>query len=373
MLALQIAGVVLFAASTIYLLIALSQVARFRERILAPQSTPAVTIMVPCHGLTPRLLECLRSICRQDYAGSLQVVFGLHEEDDEARPVIERLMAETPGLDAALVIDPRRIGTHPKNCNLANMMPRVRHDIIVLVDSDVMVDPHFLATLVATLEQPGAGAATCLYKALPEYGFSSRLGASYINDWQIPSGLVDLAVHGLGTTYGAAIAVTRQVLDKIGGFAGMASVVSSDYSLGEEVRRLGLAIRLAPMVVSTIVAEPSLDVLYRHEVRWMRAIRATRPLDHALWICSSALVPLIALSLAWPSWVALGALGSHLILRLLIHWTLQRNLAHRAFEPQMIMLREIANFVLWAGSFMGRRVHWGDQVIVTGGRNRRVE
>lgn len=364
MLVFHVTGVLLFSASTIYLVIALIQVATFREHALVPSKTPSVTIMVPCRDAMPRMIECLRSILRQDYAGRIQFVFGLHSPNDEARPVIEQLIAEMSDADTALVIDSRRIGSHPKNCNLANMMAVVRHDVIVLVDSDVIVEPHFVATLVASLERPGVGAATCLYSAAPEANFASRLGAMYINDWFIPSGLVDLVVHGLGSAYGAAIAINRQLIERIGGFAAMASVVSSDFALGAEVRRLGLSICLAPMVVSTVVAEPSLASLYRHEARWMRAIRATRPIDHAVWICSSALVPLVLLSLAWPRWIALGAIFSHLALRILIHSVLRRNFRLKNADLQMLLLREIANFVLWASSFLGRRVYWGQLVMI---------
>lgn len=373
MLVLQLMGALLFSASTIYLVIALYQVASFRDRGLVSSSNPSVAVMVPCHGATPRMIECLHSICRQDYPGRIQFVFGLHSPNDEARPVIEQLMAETPGVDTELVIDSRRIGSHPKNCNFANMMAVVRHDVIVLVDSDIIVEPHFVATLVALLERPGIGAATCLYSAVPEPNFASRLGALYINDWFIPSGLVDLVVHGLGSAYGAAIAIDRKLIERIGGFAAMASVVSSDFSLGAEVRRLGLSIGLAPMVVSTVVAEPSLASLYRHEVRWMRAIRATRPIDHAMWICSSALVPLVLLSLAWPKWIALGAIFSHLALRTVIHYILRRNFRLEGNDLEMLLLREIANFVLWASSFLGRRVHWGRQVMIADGLGMHLE
>lgn len=363
----QALGAFVFGASTFYLLLALVQVWRFRLRALAPAETPGVTLMLPCHGTPLRFAECLETLCRQDYPGPLQVVFGLHGPDDAARPVIEALMASLPDLDATLVIDGRRLGTHPKNCNLANMMGAVRHDVIVLADSDVLAEPHWLRTLIATLERPGVGASTCLYKAAAEGNFASRLGAAYINEWFIPSGLVDLAVHGLGTAYGVAIAIRRRLLDDMGGFAAMASVVSSDFTLGNEVRRRGLAIGLAPTVVSTVVAEPDLAALYRHEMRWMRAIRATRPLDHALWISSSALVPLALLAPAWPAWVALAAVGIHLALRLAIHVLIGQRLGIPGLSAGMLILREIANFLLWGGSFLGRHVRWGSHVIHTGG------
>ena len=233
----------------------------------------------------------------------------------------------------------------------------------MLADSDILAAPDLLRTLVATLERPAVGASTCLYKAAGEGNFASRLGAAYINDWFVPSGLVDLAVHGLGTAYGVAIAIWRPLLDEIGGFEAMASVSSSDFALGDEVRRRGLTIGLAPTVVSTIVAEPDLATLHRHEMRWMRAIRSTRPLDHALWISSSALVPLALLAFAWPLTVALSGLGFYLAVRALIHVLVRQRFGIPGSEFGLLIPREIANFLLWTGSFFTRRVRWGDQVI----------
>ena len=367
MIVIQIAGALLFAASTAYLLLALVRIRGYRERRLSPPARPPVTVLLPCHGAPPRLYECLRSVCAQEYPG-LQVVFGLHSPDDPARAVIDRLLADRPGLDATVVADCRRLGANPKNCNLANMLPAARHDILVIVDSDVLVGPDFLDTIVAPLAEPGVGAVTCLYKGLPEPGLPSRLGALYVNDWFIPSVLVDLGrgAPDMGITYGAATAVTRRALAAIGGFASMASAVAQDYVLGHRLRRAGFGIRLAPQVVGTVIAEPSLGTLYRHELRWMRDIRAVRPLDHLLWIVTSAFVPLLLLAAAWPGWVGLPALAVYVGLRLAVHRGMRRRIPLPAAEPLLLPVRELANFVLWLGSLLGRRVQWGDSVLVTG-------
>jgi ceramide glucosyltransferase len=362
----QIAGALLFAASLVYLALALAGLLRFRQTPLVPKQAPAVTIMLPCYGAPPKLYECLTSVCRQNYPGTMQVVFGLHSADDPALAVIERVRAEFPGLDSAVVADPRRLGAHPKNSSLANMMAPVKHDVIVVVDSDVIVEPTFAATIVAALDGPGIGASTCMYKGIPESDLASRLGAIYISDWFIPSALVDRQVHNIGSTYGVATAVRRSLLEASGGFAAMASAVSSDYALGEAVHNSGLSISLAPAVVATVVAEDGLLGLLSHEMRWMRAIRATRPLDHAFWICSSPLVPLVALSFAWPLHVAAPALAFYLAFRLAMHALLHRRIGLHDAGIWLVPLREAANFILWTGSFFCRRIRWGGKVMLIG-------
>ena len=89
----QVVGILLFVSSTAYLVLALFRVSRFHERVQVSAERPSVTLMVPCYGAPPRLYECLRSVCDQDYSG-LQVVFGLHDAEDPARAVIDRLSAD---------------------------------------------------------------------------------------------------------------------------------------------------------------------------------------------------------------------------------------------------------------------------------------
>jgi len=364
MIVLHIAGTLFFAATAAYLLLALLRVTAYRPGSPPVASQPAVTVMLPCHGAPPRLYECLRSVCEQDYAGPVQVVFGLHGPDDAAKPVIERLIADLPGIDAEIVIDPRRAGANPKNCNLINMMAAVREDLLVIVDSDVLVTRNFLTAVTAPFIDEGVGAVTCLYTGAPEANLASRLGALYHNDWFVPSVLVDVALSGLHITYGAATAVTRRALDGIGGFEAMASAVAQDYVLGFELRRAGWQIALATEVVATVVAEPDLSTLYRHESRWVRNIRAVRPSDHLLWILTSSLAPLVLLALAWPTaWIFVAV---QLTLRAILHDLLRRRFTLPAAEPQLLPLREAFNFALWIGSFFSRRVRWGGQVMVTG-------
>lgn len=371
---LQIAGVLLFASSLAYMAMALAALGRWREVSDVSGETPPVTVLVPAHGASPRLAECLGSVCDQDYP-DFHVVFGLHDRDDGARPVIERVMGQRPGRDLRLVADSRRLGANPKNCTLANLMPWVRHGVIAVIDSDVPAPPHLLRALVAELSRPGVGAATCPYRGAPEPGWPARLGALAINDWFIPSVLVDAGRRELDLTYGAATAVRVEALEAVGGFAAMASAVAQDYVLGNRLRRAGWQVRLAPLTVPTVVAESRLGSLAARELRWMRTIRAVRPRDHALMVVTFPLLPLLLLGLpSWP-WPALAAaVAVHLGGRAALHAMLRRRIPLPPAEPWLLPVRETLTALVWAASFLGRRVRWGDAVLVTGGgQSMRVE
>jgi ceramide glucosyltransferase len=366
MLVSSVIGGIVAAGGLAYLGLALRHVGRGLPPALSSDWRPPVTVMVPAHGAAPRLAECLRSVCSQDYP-TFQVVFGLHSEDDPARLVIERVLAEFPHLDTALVIDRRRIGTNPKNANLANMLPAARHDILAMIDSDVLIDPDFLARFIQPLAEPGVGGVTCLYTGSPEPDLMSRVGALYHNDWFIPSVLVDLARRDMDICYGAAIAVTRPALTAIGGFEAMADAVAQDFVFGHELHRNGFKVRLAPVLVATVVAERSFGALIGHELRWNRAIRAIRPIEHILSIFMSPLGPMLTMVLlGWPLWMAAPLIALHVGLRLRLHRLLRERFPLPPAEPWLVPLRELVNFVVWVRAMFGRTVRWDDNVLVTG-------
>jgi len=354
------------AGSFAYLALAFRHTSRIPPAPLDTGWRPPVTVLVPAHGAPERLEECLRSVCAQDYP-TMQVVFGLHSADDPARAVIDRVRAAFPALDTQVVIDQRRIGSNPKNANLANMMPAAKYDILVMIDSDVLLEPDFMWRFVQPLADPGVGGVTSLYSGAPTGGLVSRLGAIFHNDWFIPSVMVDLARREMDICYGAAIAVTRDALAKIGGIEAMADAVAQDFVFGYELHRHGFKIRLAQPVVATVVDEPSIRALVTHELRWSRAIRAIRPLEHAASIVTSPLGPLLLLALlGLTAWVWVPAVAAHVALRIRLHHLIRARVPNLPpAEPWLVPVRDLLNFVVWTIALTGRTVRWGDRTLVT--------
>jgi len=360
--AMEFLALMIAVGGVAYLLLAIWRVRQFKERrVGSPHFSPGVTVMVPVHGAPARLYECLRSICDQDYP-DFQVIFGLHRHDDPGRTVIERVRAEFPRRDHEIVIDERRIGANPKVCNLANMYHAAKHDVIVTVDSDVLVDPRFLKTIVAPLADPAVGGVTCLYKGTPAFAnFSSVLGALYINDWFIPSALVDLGLREMDLCYGAACAMTRKSHEATGGFAARASAVAEDDVLGELLYKAGFKIRLAPYVVTTMVLEPDFRSLLRHELRWMNSVKACRPRDHLMSVVMHAVLPTALLAAARPAALTIGLLVAIVALRQVLHLLLRaRLLTQVPRTPWLVPLRDGLNFFVWTMSFLTRSMRWGD-------------
>jgi ceramide glucosyltransferase len=233
----------------------------------------SVSVLKPLCGIEPRLYENLVTFCEQTHP-CYQLLFGVSSPVDLAIGVVRRLQAAYPHCDIELVIDSRVHGSNLKVSNLINMAQRARHDIIVLADSDIAVNPDYLDTVTAPLTDPDTGVVTCLYRAQSVGGFWPRIGALFINEWFAPSVRVAHAGGSRRFGFGATLALRRTTLEDIGGFEALKDCLADDYWLAEHARSLGLTTVLSPVMVATDVIEPTFTTLWLRETRWLRTIRS---------------------------------------------------------------------------------------------------
>ncbi len=334
------------------------------SRRASPQAVvqPAISVLKPLHGDEPGLYENLRSFVAQDYP-AFQIVLGVNDRDDGAAPAARALIRDFPGHDIALAADAPPTGGNGKVANLENMLPAARHDLLVLADSDMRVEPDYLAAVTAPLRDPRVGAVTCLYEGVPaDRGVWSRLGALHINFGFLPGALVAEALGLGGGCFGATIALRRETLARIGGFARLRDELADDYKLGEAVRALGLRVVLSRYIVEARVSEPSFARLWRHELRWARTVRSIAPAG----LLGSVLTQPVAIA-------GLGLLATRFGLTacvfLAISWGLRWASARLiagalGFSTAGLWLlpaRDALSLAVFVASFFARRVVWRDR------------
>lgn len=332
-----------------------------RRRIASPLARPPVSVLKPLYGAEPGLYENLRSFAEQDYPET-QLVFGVCSPSDEALPVARAVIRDRPDCDIALVIDPRVTGSNRKVANLENMLPSARHDILVLADSDIRVDPRYLAAITAPLQDRSNGIVTCLYKGASTGGLWSALGALHINFGFLPSALVAEAVGAGGGCFGATIALRRESLERIGGFARLRDELADDHRIGSAVRELGLATQLSPYLVENRVSEPSFASLWRHELRWARTVRAMAPLGFAGSVLThTVVIATLSAVVAGMGPTAVGFLAISCLLRWASAAAIARLLDLPTEKLWLLPLRDALSFAVFLGSFCGRSVYWRDR------------
>jgi ceramide glucosyltransferase len=330
---------------------------RIRSSRFATNDLLPVTILKPLCGAEPETYECLRSFCDQAYP-EFQVVFGVCDSSDPVLDIVYRLQREFPQRHLAVAIDRRQHGSNRKVSNLINMMPLARHDFLVLSDSDVRVERDYLAKITAPLHDAGVGVVTCAYRGRPRQGLWSLLGSLFVNEWFMPSVRVAAMAGSRSFAFGATIAIRRQVLAGIGGFAAIANQLADDYRLGELTRRRGLRTVLSDVVVEVCVAEPSFGDLVRHELRWLRTIRALRPIGYGFtFITFGAPMAALGALLAGGAGPVVGMLAITVLARVMLHLSM-REPGSSLRQLAVLPLRDALNLALWVWSFVTRHVHW---------------
>ncbi|MBM4439592.1 MAG: bacteriohopanetetrol glucosamine biosynthesis glycosyltransferase HpnI [Candidatus Rokubacteria bacterium] len=348
--------------STAYWLYALGCIARFRRRSEAPVAgAPPVTILKPLCGAHPGLYDALRSFCAQDYS-DFQLVFGVQDAADPAVEVVQRLMDEFRDRNLKLVVNERNASVNPKVANLINLYESAEHDVLVVADADIRVEPDYLRSVVAPLMRPDVDLVTCLYRAGDEGRGWGTLARLFIDDWFFPSALVSATGARLRHAFGATLVFRRSTLDAVGGLASVGAYLADDYVLGERIAARGGTVVLSRYVVETRVVASGFAALFFHELRWSRTMRAVRPVGYFLAAITYgfgwAALALVASGFAWP---AVAATALHGAARAAVHRAARRALGgrSRARLAWLLPARDALSIVLWAAAFTGRTVWWG--------------
>lgn len=360
-------NVVLLAASLAsvgYLVFACAELAAFAMRRRRFEGTPLqFTIVKPVAGDEPQLYENLASFCEQEYHGNYKVIFCVHSDLDSAMPTLRQLMERYRWCSIAIVAGNNDAMLNPKIANIAKPGVELQGDVVVLADSDIRVGPRYLRALAAGFTDERVGAVTCLYSGLPNRSVVSRLGAMGINDGFAPSVLVATALGPLRFFLGATMAIRREILERIGGFAAVGSDLADDHRLGELVAQTGSRIALSRYVVATTVPETRIAALLSHELRWARTHLSLAPVGYCFSFLMYAL-PLALLYCAVTRNVTFGLplLTIAIFFRLLLH-VLARGALRVAGSDDLwlIPVRDFLSLGVWGVSLLGRTVRWRER------------
>ncbi len=334
---------------------------RHRQRALDSQYLPAATIFKPVRGADAQAYENFASFCRQDYP-TYQIIFGVQDEADPVIPIIEKLRRDFPACDIELVISPNEIGYNRKVSNLQNMLNSAKHDIFLIVDSDIRVGPDYLRRVVAPLQQSRVGMITCLYRGTNATTLAGLLENIGISSTFGPEVCTARALEGIKFALGSTIALRRAVLVKIGGFSAVADYLADDFLLGNYTAAAGYEVVLSDYVVEHVAGPDTLLTMLKHQLRWGRSTRISRPWGYRGLILTYGTATALLALLAWQGSVfAWWLLAVTLFIRALPAFVvgvigLQDYALGKWFW--LVPLRDLLTFGIWVVSFVGDEIHW---------------
>jgi ceramide glucosyltransferase len=335
------------------------------QKIAAPDFAPAISILKPLKGCDATTRDSLQSWLRQNYAGPLQILFGVTDENDSVCEIIRPLLAENPGANARLVVCEKLIGANAKVAKLGQLEKFAAHDLILICDADVRVPADFLANFVALLRDGKVGLVNCFYRLANPATAAMRWEAVAINADFWSQVLQSQTLKPLDFALGAAILLRRSALNDIGGFAALADCLADDYQLGHRVAKNGHAIALCPVVVECWDAPQAWRQVWSHQLRWARTIRVCQPLPYFFSILSNAsLWPLLWLAvslMAGKTFCAALTAILFLLVRILLAQDLQRRFTpdRKLVSPAwLVPVKDGLAAAIWFFAFAGNTVEW---------------
>lgn len=325
------------------------------------QGIPPISLLKPIRGLDPGAYENFASFCRQDYP-EFEMLFAVNDVEDPAVPVIQKLIADFPERSIRLIVVTERLGANTKVSNLCRLVREARHDLLVITDSDVRVDPGYLRSVAEVFQDPSVGGVTALYRGRDNFEFVAAMDCVGSSAAFCGAALVARELEGLKFMMGSTMATTKARLAETGGFEAIVDLHSDDYELGRRIAALGYRIELLPEPVWMAFPSETLGSYLRHELRWAIGIRNVRPGGHFGMLFTHGLPWAIAAACTAPS-AAIGSayLGAYFVLRFAMAWAVgiwgMRDPVLRR-RIWLLPLRDLLSFFVWLASFGMNRIEW---------------
>jgi ceramide glucosyltransferase len=384
LLALAVFGLI---TSTVFAAMAVSAVPGYlRERRAAfakldhpPGFTPALSLLKPLHGSEPGLEEDLTTFFEQDYP-QYEILFCARTDDDAGLETARRVAARYPQIAVRFLStgEPPYINAKVRSMEL--METEAAHDILVISDSDVRVAPDYLRSVALPFANARVGAITCPYRGVAaEGGLWARLEAVGMSVEMTAGVLVARMMEGMQFTLGPTMAFRRETIRRMGGFAVTADYCADDFVLGNETFKLGQTVVLSHHTIDHMVINASLVQSLKHQVRWMKSTRFSRPKGHfgtaltfsmpfgLLGLAGGIALHQAGLGVGLLAW----AVASRLALSVVVgNWVV----GDRSWFGLMVLypIRDLMGFGYWAASYLSNRILWRGRVfrLLPGGKMR---
>ena len=338
------------------------------QRVTDFSFAPAITLLKPLKGCDETTAESLQSWFNQNYAGQMQILFGVADANDPVCKIVRELIQKNPGHDAQLLVCAESLGANGKVSTLIQLERLAKHPLILVSDADVRVPPDFLANIVAPLRDSKTGLVNCFYRLANPATTAMRWEAIAINADFWSQVLQSASLKPLDFALGAAMLTRRELLEEIGGFSALADCLADDYQLGHRIAKKGHRIALCPVVVECWDAPMNWRDVWKHQLRWARTIRVCQPLPYFFSILSNAtfwpLLWLLASLVLSKTLCAPLAAIAFLLIRIVLRkissagsCQSRDNLA----PPWLVPVKDLLQAAVWLGAFLGNTVEWRGQ------------
>ncbi len=357
MFALSILVACLLAGSLVYCVLIVLAARSYLSQAVGHAGGPAVPISVlkPLSGVDEGLETNLRSLFEQQHP-EFEILFAVREASDPAVRIVEALRHEFPALPSRLIVTGEPPYPNAKVFSLERMLAEARYEVLVMSDSDIRVEPGFLASVAAEFTDQRVALATCPYRAVAGASVWSTLEAEGMNTEFLGGLLVARMLDGVKFAVGPTLAARRSMLKAIGGFSRLKDYLAEDFVMGKFAAQAGFGVILSRCIVEHRIGTQTLRANAAHRIRWARSTRRSRPLGYLGQVFTYPL-PMAMMAWAWhPTWWP--ALVVILIFRLTAAWSTAMWILRARPHWMLLPLQDVLSFAFWIAGFFGNTIVW---------------
>jgi ceramide glucosyltransferase len=361
---------VLAAAPLVYYLLSLYCILNYFRAVrrLDPPSdsyTPPASILKPVRGLDSDAYANFASYCRLDYP-EYELIFATGDPQDPVVPVIRKLQRDFPECQIRLVTDVEPLGENNKVNNLCRLVKEARYDLLVMTDSDIRVEPHYLRGVAAPFADASVGGVTSFARSAGGGSFAADLSMLDMCADSIPSALVARKLEGnVQFAFGWTMATTKQILAEIGGWEAMVNHHSDDFELGNRIACKGYRVEFMHAPVTMVAPKESFGEFLAHALRWAIGLKNVRPTGYLGMLFTQGLpwavvAAVVAGAAGWAKTALVYILG-YLVLRLSVAWSAglwglrDQGIANKLW---LVPLRDAISTAVWLAAFFSNKIRW---------------
>src|SRR5215510_14212436 len=237
----------------------------------APSDVAGVSLVRPICGMENHIEETLRSAFHLDYP-RYEIIFCAASANDDAAPLVRRLIAAHPHVPARLLIGNETISDNPKLNNVCKGWRAAAYDWIVMADSNVLMPRDYIERLRAAW-RADTGVVSSPPAGCRPQGFWAELECAFLNTHQLRWQYTASAI-GFGFAQGKSMLYRRSQIERAGGIRLLATEPAEDAATTKAVRDLGLRVHLVDAPFEQPLGYRTAGEVWARQLRWAQLLCA---------------------------------------------------------------------------------------------------
>ncbi len=323
------------------------------------RDAPPVSVVLPVKLLEEGFERTQESALTQHYR-DFDVTVSSVDTNSPAVARMRAILARHPTVPSRILGSTAKFAVSPKVDNLYAPFMQARHDVILMKDANVLLEPDALAQHIRQLTD-SVGLVCAIPYCVRLENFAAHVEAAIING---PHARMLFLASALGQGHGVGkiMLFRRSDFLNAGGFDAISHTVGEDNALAKAMRRIGKRPVFSHRLVRQELGARSFHDVYQRQLRWSVIRRndelisfLAEPICQAVpaVVAAALAAPLVGLN---PFMAAAATAALWFFLETLLSMAKGWQLSWTA--PAVFVVREAVMLAVWLNAWLTDRVVW---------------